>query len=91
MTLRVRMRSRAAQNEVEADPAARELVVSVTAPAVEGKANRAMLALLAEHLGIPRSSLHIVSGEKSRRKAVRVHGVGEAALWARLAQRRSQL
>jgi len=91
VTLRVRVRARAAANGIEADPASRELVVSVTALAVEGKANRAMLAQLAEHLGVPRSSLHIVSGEKSRRKVVRVHGVGEAALWARLAERRTQL
>lgn len=85
MTLRVRVRPRAAQNGVAADAAAREVVVSVIAAAVEGKANRAMLALLAERLGVSRSSLQIISGEKSRRKLVRVHGLGEAELWRRLA------
>lgn len=87
VTLRVRVRARAAADGVEADPASREVIVSVTAPAVEGKANRAMLAQLADHLGITRSSLQIVSGEKSRRKVVRVHGVGEAELWRRLVAR----
>ncbi|HUT74345.1 MAG TPA: DUF167 domain-containing protein [Armatimonadota bacterium] len=84
VTLRVRVRPRAAADAIEADVAAREVIVSVTAPAVEGKANRAMLAQIAEHLGVARSSLHIVSGEKSRRKAVRVHGLGEAEVWRRL-------
>jgi len=85
VTLRVRVRPRAAQNGVAADAAAREVVVSVIAAAVEGKANRAMLALLAERLSVSRSSLQIISGEKSRRKLVRVHGLGEAELWRRLA------
>lgn len=84
VTLRVRVHARAAADRIEADPASREVVLSVTAPAVEGKANRAMLALLAERLGTPRSSLQIISGEKSRRKVVRIHGVGEAEVWRRL-------
>jgi uncharacterized protein (TIGR00251 family) len=87
VTLRIRVRPRAAADRIEADSAAREVIVSVTAPAVEGKANRAMLAQLADHLGVSRSSLQIVSGEKSRRKVVRVHGLGEAELWRRLAGR----
>jgi len=84
VTLRVRVRPRAAENGVAADAAAREVVISVTAAAVEGKANRAMLAQLAERLGVSRSSLQIISGEKSRRKLVRVHGIGEVELWRRL-------
>ena len=90
MTLRVRVHPRAAQNGVATDAAAREVVVSITAAAVEGKANRAMLALLAERLGVSRSSLQIISGEKSRRKLVRVHGLGEAELWRRLADSEAQ-
>lgn len=85
--MRVRVRARAAVNSIEADPASREVIVSVTAAAVEGKANRAMLAQLADHLGISRSSLQIISGEKSRRKVVRAHGVGETELWRRLVAR----
>ena len=84
VTLRIRVRPRAPADRIDADPAAHEVIVSVTAPAVEGKANRAMLAQLADHLGISRSSLQIISGEKSRRKVVRVHGLGETELWRRL-------
>jgi len=82
--LRVRVRARASAEGIEADPASREAIVSVTVPAVEGKANRAMLAQLSDHLGISRSSLQIISGEKSRRKVIRVHGIGETELWRRL-------
>jgi uncharacterized protein YggU (UPF0235/DUF167 family) len=46
-----------------------------------------MLAQLADHLGIARSSMQIISGEKSRRKVIRVHGVGETELWRRLEAR----
>lgn len=84
VTLHVRVRARASSERIEADLAAHEVVVSVTAPAVEGKANRAMLAQLAERLDISRSSLQIISGEKSRRKVIRVHGLGEAEVWRRL-------
>ena len=90
VTLRVRVRARAPADGIEAEVAAREVVVSVTAPAVEGKANRAMLAQLAERLGIARSSLQIISGEKSRRKLVRVHGLGENEVWRRLMERKAQ-
>ena len=87
VTLRVRVHARASADGVQADAGSREVVVSVTAQAVEGKANRAMLAQLADHLGIARSSMQIISGEKSRRKVIRVHGVGETELWRRLEAR----
>jgi uncharacterized protein (TIGR00251 family) len=87
VTLRVRVHARASADGVQADAGSREVIVSVTAPAVEGKANRAMLAQLADYLSIARSSMQIISGEKSRRKVVRVHGLGEAEVWRRLAAR----
>lgn len=41
-----------------------------TAPE-DGKANKALIVLLAKHFGCPKSSLTIVSGETSRHKLVR--------------------
>ena len=59
------------------------LKAKVKAPAVEGKANRALLDLLAGALGVPRSRLTLVSGEQSRNKRIRVEGVdAESALAA---------
>lgn len=60
------------------------LKVRLTAPAVEGKANRACIEFLAGLLGVRRSALSIASGEKSRRKTVTVEGMTRGELEARL-------
>lgn len=52
------------------------LRVAVTAPPVEGEANRACVAALALALGIGRREVRIVSGERGRRKTV--HASGDA-------------
>ncbi|MBZ6378691.1 hypothetical protein B5C34_11600 [Pacificimonas flava] len=46
--------------------------VRVTAPADKGKANEALLALLADALGFAKSRLTLVAGATSRRKTVRI-------------------
>jgi uncharacterized protein (TIGR00251 family) len=48
------------------------LRVRVTAPPTEGRANEAAIALLADALGVPRSSIELVSGAASRDKLVRI-------------------
>lgn len=60
------------------------LKVRLTAPAVEGKANRACVEFLAGLLGVRRSALSIASGEKSRKKTVTVEGITREELEARL-------
>jgi uncharacterized protein len=49
-----------------------EYNVRVGAPAREGRANAALIELLAEHFRVPKSKLCIVRGEKSRRKLVEI-------------------
>jgi uncharacterized protein (TIGR00251 family) len=49
--------------------------VKVQAPAVEGKANEALLEFLSERLGLPVRQLEILSGAKSRDKLVEVIGI----------------
>lgn len=46
--------------------------VYLTAPAVEGKANKMLVEVLAEHFGVKKSQVRIVRGEKSRDKVVQV-------------------
>ena len=46
----------------------------LAAPAVEGKANEALVEFLAGYFGVPRRSVRIVSGLKSRQKRVSVEG-----------------
>ena len=61
------------------------LLVRVTAPPVDGKANAAVCALLAGALGVPRGAVQVVRGETLRDKLVRIEGVeDEAAVRARL-------
>jgi uncharacterized protein (TIGR00251 family) len=60
------------------------LKVKLTAPPVEGKANRACVDYLAGLLGLRRSALEITSGEKSRKKTVTVAGIDRGELEARL-------
>ena len=51
--------------------------VRLAAPAVMGKANVALVEFLASYFGVPRHSVRIASGLKSRRKRVVIEGVKE--------------
>ena len=50
------------------------LPVSVKAPPVSGKANRACVDVLAQALGVPASAVQLDPGARGRRKRVRVRG-----------------
>jgi len=52
-----------------------QLKIAVQAPPVDGKANLALVAFLAELLGVARNRVEIHSGELSRSKVFLVHGV----------------
>lgn len=60
--------------------------VSVSAPADRGKANAAVLTLIAGALGVPRSAVVLVGGATSRAKRVAVTGVGPEAVRVALAK-----
>jgi uncharacterized protein (TIGR00251 family) len=61
------------------------LKVRVTAPPVGGRANQAVLRLVAAALGVPTASVEVASGASSRRKRLRITGVDDpAALVARI-------
>jgi uncharacterized protein (TIGR00251 family) len=47
-------------------------VVKVKEPPKEGKANQAVIKLLAEHFGVPQSQVRILSGFRSKNKVVEV-------------------
>lgn len=77
--LRVRLQPRAHRNEIagERDGA---VLVRVTAPPAEGRANEALRKLVAKRLRVAPSRVAIVRGERSRDKLVRVEGVSAAEL-----------
>jgi uncharacterized protein len=81
--LRIRLTPRAARAQVgpERDGV---LLVRVTAPPVDGKANLALRKLLARSARVPVTTVTIERGEQSRDKLVRVAGMEEAELRGRL-------
>jgi uncharacterized protein (TIGR00251 family) len=60
------------------------LKVRVAAPPEGGKANREILALLAERLGLAGADVTLVSGAASAAKVVALRGVTAEQAWARL-------
>jgi uncharacterized protein (TIGR00251 family) len=62
--------------------------VKITDPPVEGKANKALIALLAEKLGIAKRDIEITAGKTSRMKTVRVQGMSEVAVTQALEAKR---
>jgi uncharacterized protein (TIGR00251 family) len=79
----IRLQPRARRSEVVGERAG-AIVVRVTAPPVDGKANAALCALVADAAGVPPSRVQVVRGQTARDKLVRVDGAEEAAVRAAL-------
>ena len=81
MELNIRVHPRASHNALEVDgerPGVKpgvKIIVRVTAAPEGGKANDAVVALLAKRLRVPKRSVRIVRGHKSRDKRVSVEGI----------------
>ena len=68
--------------EIHVQPGAKEsevagvygdaLKIRIAAPPVEGQANAALIAFLAEAFGVPKRYVKIIRGESGRRKTVRI-------------------
>lgn len=61
-----------AKNEEVRKIAEGEYIALLRAPAREGKANEAFIALLADHFSVPKSSVKIIRGQRSRKKLVEI-------------------
>lgn len=88
VTIKVYVAPRSSANKVVGEHNG-AIKVALTAPPVEGAANKALLEFLAKLLGVPRSSVSLVSGETSRQKTVKVQGATEEWALARLLPGRS--
>jgi uncharacterized protein (TIGR00251 family) len=75
--LAIRLQPRSRREEVvgERDGA---IVIRVTAPPVDGKANAALTAFLARQLKVPKSAVTITHGHASRDKRVAIDGLSSA-------------
>jgi len=82
-TIDVRLRPRGSRDELLG---VREgvLQAKVSAPPVDGKANKALCKLIAKRVGVAPSRVGVVRGEKSREKVVRVTGMTQAEVDAAL-------
>ena len=83
IVLYVRLTPRAARDAVEGperkDDGQVHLKVRVRAIPDKGTANAALIALMARHFAVPKSSVTLVSGSTSRLKSVRIDASPDAA------------
>jgi uncharacterized protein (TIGR00251 family) len=73
MIIEVKVTPKASSNRlVEADGT---IQVYVTTAPEDGKANKAVIRLLAKHYGVARSRISIIRGETSRNKTVEINNI----------------
>jgi uncharacterized protein (TIGR00251 family) len=85
-TLSVHLKPGARVERIAVSPV-RGVDIAVHAPPVEGKANEALVKLLAGVLDLPKSSIAITRGFTGRNKTVRIDGMTEAEVLTRLKER----
>jgi len=73
-TIRLRIVPNAKRNQVAGEHGG-AVRIKIAAPAVEGKANAALIGFLAEKLGLHTRAISLISGEKSRDKVVEIDGL----------------
>lgn len=83
-TFWVHVKPRSARERLTRDSAG-GLQLEVHAAPAEGEANRAALEFLARSLRLPRAAVEIVTGQKSRRKLMRISGISGEVVKAKIA------
>ena len=84
MTLKVRVQPRASQDALGGVRAG-ALVVRLSAPPVDGRANEALARFLGRVLDVPPSAITLLRGATGRDKVVRIAGTDAATVRTRLA------
>ena len=79
----VRVQPRASRDEIAGDIGG-VLKVRLRAPAVDDRANEALIEFLAQLLKTPRSAVRILTGERSRMKRIEIRGVTQQQIQALL-------
>jgi uncharacterized protein (TIGR00251 family) len=78
VVLEVLVQPRASRTRVVGEHDGR-LKIQLAAPPVDGEANAALLAFLADALGVKRAEVALLAGESGRRKRVRIAGITAAS------------
>lgn len=79
LIIAVRVQPRASKDEVVGEYAG-ALKIRLLAPAVEGRANEALIDFLAQLLNTPKAAVRILSGDRSRTKRVEIRGVSRSQI-----------
>jgi uncharacterized protein len=87
--LAVKVSPNAKRDEVVGAMSDGTVKISLKAKPVEGAANEALIALLADRLGVPKSQIDIVAGQRGTKKLVSIIGLTPAEVDARLFQGKS--
>lgn len=69
-TLEIKVRPKARKNEILVKDG--RVIIKVTAPPERGKANEAVIALLADKLGVKKSDITILRGETNQNKVIEI-------------------
>ena len=70
--MRIQVRVKPGSKTEEFSREGDSFILKVKEPAREGRANQAVIKLLAEHFNVPRSQVRILSGFRSRNKVIAV-------------------
>ncbi len=81
--IEIRVQPRASRNAISGMRAG-VLRIRVTAPPVDGQANAAAIALLAQALDLPKSAIRLVRGASSREKTLAVESMSQEEVNQRL-------
>ena len=70
----VLVQPRASRNQFSLGPDG-QIKVALTAPPVEGEANKMLCAVVADKLGVAKSNVKVIAGQRGRRKIVEIRGL----------------
>ncbi len=76
ITLKIKVEPSSSQSGI-VGPYGDALKVKLTAPPVEGKANKELIELLAKELGIRKKDIEITSGQSSKNKTVKISNAND--------------
>lgn len=75
MRLTVKVVPRSSTNEVVGKMANGSLKIKLSSPPVDGKANDALIKLLAKHFSCPKNAISIISGRTSSKKIIEIENL----------------
>jgi hypothetical protein len=84
--LTVRITPRASRNEIHEILDDGTVKIRITAPPVDGQANKAIIDFLSDVLNVPKSKLEIVAGQTGKDKIIAVEGMNSKEVQAKVLQ-----